>query len=139
MTKKWNVYDIQGKHLGVVSGDTECDALDAGMKQHATLVYVEKTTRQDDKLQQIYSERNACIIAAVKLALKAGLPAGRGTDPNAMSSEWAHVVYISLPGGQQVSYHISPDQVHLLEGLPTYPHEWDGTYLGRDADWCKYL
>lgn len=93
----------------------------------------------DDKLNQIYTERNNCIIAAVKFALAAGHNAGRGMcDNEGWPAEWRHVVYINLPDGKQVSYHIAPEQVHMLDGLPAYTGTWDGTYLGRDPAWANF-
>lgn len=99
--------------------------------------YIESLDDRVSKLVQIYTERNNCAIALVKAAIAAGWKAGRGTDPVAVES-WSNVVYIDLPNGKQVSYHISPDQAHLLEGLPAYDGQWDGTYVGRDPNWAGF-
>lgn len=107
----------------------------------STQAVIQTEAPEKTKLDQIYSERNACAIAAAKFAVAAGLNAGRGFDPRsdaAFDGGWGHVVYIDLPGGKQVSYHIHPDQVHLLEGLPEYVKKWDGTYLGRDPEWAGF-
>ena len=101
--------------------------------------YVEELVKQfEARLEQVYAERNCCAIALAKIASKCGLNAGRGMDDNENHDpEWRHVVYIEMPGGEQVSYHINPQQVHLLEGLPEYTKSWDGTYRGRDHDWSE--
>ncbi|MEU3455620.1 hypothetical protein ABZ671_18765 [Micromonospora sp. NPDC006766] len=59
-----------------------------------------------------YAHRNALIWAAVGLAHKVGVPAGVGYDP---TDPHPVVVYIELPGGGQVSWH-----------LPAHPAAWDG-------------
>ncbi|MBC9000465.1 hypothetical protein [Micromonospora aurantiaca (nom. illeg.)] len=60
-----------------------------------------------------YARRNALVWAALSLAHEVGLPAGVGHDP----ADEVHpvVVYIELPGGGQVSWH-----------LPAHPAAWDG-------------
>jgi len=87
-------------------------------------------------MEDVYSERNALAIAFAKAALSAGWAAGRGVDTSREPGDpWANVVYVSLPSGDQLSWHIAPDQVSLLDGLPFYPHNWDGTFLSRDPMW----
>jgi hypothetical protein len=88
-------------------------------------------------LNTIYAERNALAVAFCKAAVLLGWPAGRGTDSDhpEWGSEWRHVVYVELPGGQQVSWHIAPAQIDLLDGLPTYTGEWDGTFAAREQGW----
>lgn len=101
---------------------------------------LEKVSRDfDAKVQQLYTERNNCAIAAAKFAVMAGLKAGRGLDNNpAVGDEWRHIVYIDLPNGMQVSYHIAPANVPLLDGLPPYYGKWDGSFNGRREDWAGF-
>lgn len=100
--------------------------------------YIEALESYDNKLNDIYTQRNNCAIAFAKAAVAAGWKAGRGIDPKQFDESWAHVVYIDLPNGKQVSYHIAPEQVPLMDGLPQYDGEWDGTFLGRDTDWAGF-
>lgn len=89
-------------------------------------------------IDDVYAQRNELAIAFAKAALAAGWKAGRGTDPMA-DPEWANVVYVDLPDGRQVSWHISPDCAPLLDGLPQYTGEWDGTFVGRAKGWSKQI
>lgn len=92
------------------------------------------------RTQNAYSQRNALAVAFVKMALLQGWPAGRGIDGREENDmEWRHVVYVDLPSGDQVSWHMSPDDVKLLDGLPCYRGEWNGQWTAKDVDWIKLL
>lgn len=94
-----------------------------------------------DRLDHVYGERNALVVAFAKSAIVAGWGAGRGYDGDLSKEwtpEWRHVVYVDLPNGQQVSWHMSPGEICLLEGLPEYQGEWDGKYTARDKSWCNF-
>lgn len=94
----------------------------------------------EDKLNNAYSQRNALAVAFVKMALLLGWPAGRGIDGREENDmEWRHVVYVDLPNGDQVSWHMSPDDVNLLDGLPCYRGEWNGQWTAKAVDWVKLL
>jgi hypothetical protein len=94
----------------------------------------------DEKLNNAYSQRNALAVAFVKMALLQGWPAGRGLDGRIENDmEWRHVIYVDLPSGAQVSWHMSPDDVKLLDGLPCYREEWNGEWTAKDVDWIKLL
>ncbi len=85
-----------------------------------------------------YSQRNELAIAFAKMAILAGFNAGRGFDSDESKQwddEWRHVVYVDLPDGRQVSWHVSPDCVPLLEGLPQYDGKWDGSFVAREFGW----
>lgn len=92
-----------------------------------------------DRCNRAYSERAAAAVALARAAIALGWEAGIGTDTSAESVEWSRVLYVDTPNGQ-VSWHIAPDDQHLLEGLPEYPGEWNGTYLSREAGspWAKW-
>ena len=87
-------------------------------------------------IDDVYAQRNELTIAFAKAALAAGWKAGKSIDPMA-DPEWANVVYVDLPDGRQVSWHMSPDCVPLLDGLPQYAGTWDGTFIGRETGWSR--
>jgi len=98
---------------------------------------IEALNRAKDRA---YSQRNTLAVAAVKMALLLGWPAGQAIDSNEESEpEWRHVVYIQLPDGSQVSYHIAPDDLDLLHGIPGFSGQWDGSYLGTMAHWIDSI
>lgn len=80
---------------------------------------------------QVYTERAALAVAFAKMAIVNGWRAG---FKPAHPSEWA-TLYVDIPGGHQVSWHIAPNDEHLLGGLPLYSGEWDGKFTGRDPHW----
>lgn len=93
-----------------------------------------------DKLNGAYSQRNSLAVAFVKMALLQGWPAGRGVDGREENDmEWRHVVYVDLPNGAQVSWHMAPNDVKLLDGLPCYRGEWNGQWTAKEVDWIKLL
>lgn len=92
----------------------------------------------EDLLESVYSQRNELAVAFAKAALAAGWKAGRGMDPRA-TPDWGNVVYVDLPSGRQVSWHIAPRDVALLADLPQYDGVWDGTFLGRVSGWTKSM
>lgn len=81
-----------------------------------------------------YSQRNNAAVALVRMAVLLGWPAGRGLD----DKTGQHVVYLGLPNGEQVSYHMAPADVPLLDGLPEYAGEWDGKFTGTTA-WAEMV
>lgn len=91
-------------------------------------------------INDVYRQRNNLAIAFCKAALAAGWPAGRGVDDTKEpDDEWRHVVYVDLPSGDQVSWHMAPCAVHLLEGLPEYKGKWEGTFTARHKNWPSLL
>lgn len=93
----------------------------------------------EQRVNLAYRQRNDAAIALVKMALMLGWPAGWGIDNKADNDiEWRHVVYVDLPNGEQVSYHMSPEDVIHLEGLPTYRGTWDGKFTGTTT-WHSML
>ena len=90
-------------------------------------------------LDKVYTQRNELAVAFAKAALAAGWPAGRGFDPVEATDGWGHVVYVDLPDGSQVSWHIAPSEVHLLGGLPEYPGRWDGKFTGHTPGWSQRI
>lgn len=86
------------------------------------------------RVDTAYHQRNNAAVALVRMALLLGWPAGRGLDDKTDNDlAWRHVVYLDLPNGEQVSYHMAPADVPLLDGLPEYAGEWDGKFTGTTA------
>jgi len=87
-----------------------------------------------NRIERAYSERNFTAVLAVVLAIRLGLSAGKGIDDNEdWDDEWRNVVYINLPGGGQLSWHIAPGDLSLLDDIPLFEGGWDGTFVSRDA------
>lgn len=95
-----------------------------------------------DQLQTVYSQRNELAVAFALAAIEAGWKAGRGFDQKIADHGdmpgWGHVVYVDTPGGQ-VSWHIAPSDAYLLDSLPPYDGEWDGTFKARNPGWSGYI
>lgn len=91
----------------------------------------------NERLNRAYRERNIAVIALAKMAILAGYNAGKGKDQNDIEEKWNNVVYIDLPNGKQISFHIAPDEVGFLKDIPEYNGEWDGTFLGRDGEYLE--
>lgn len=94
-----------------------------------------------DRLDAVYHERNQLAIALARLVLihddlKFSDLAGYGFDP----ATGRAVVYVTLPSGAQVSWHMSDRitrdwQVNGCTSLPTFSGKWDGTFVGREENW----
>lgn len=87
-----------------------------------------------------YAQRNALVVAFAHMALAMGWEAGRGIDKDPTKDwddDWRHVVYVDLPNGEQVSWHIAPTEVYLLDSLPKYQGEWNGKFTARDLNWVE--
>lgn len=86
------------------------------------------------RVDTAYHQRNNAAVALVRMALLLGWPAGRGLDDKTDNDlAWRHVVYLDLPNGEHVSYHMAPADVPLLDGLPEYAGKWDGKFTGTTA------
>lgn len=93
-----------------------------------------------DRLNRAYTERNSAVIGMALMAIAAGYKAGYGIDHDwekkGWMIEWATVVYIDLPGGKQVSFHMAPEEAGAAQKLlPVYEGEWDGGFLSRVPLW----
>lgn len=96
-------------------------------------------SKEATKLNNIYSERNRLAIAFVRMAVELGWNAGCGMDEGKeWELEWCHVLYVDLPDGRQVSWHMSPEEIPLLKDIPKYNGKWDGSYHARSGDWCAF-
>lgn len=98
----------------------------------------DSTQDHDERLKRAYSERTACAVAMARFALMCGFKAGVGKDSNLdWDDDWRVVLYVETPAGQ-VSWHIAPHDQHMLDGLPAYEGQWDGTFRSRDGSFCKW-
>lgn len=87
-----------------------------------------------------YEQRNTLAVGLVKMALLLGWPAGRGVDGRTdQPLEWRQVVYVQLPNGEQVSWHIAPAEQDLLLDLPEFTGAWDGKFTGTESAWVDGL
>lgn len=94
---------------------------------------------EKERVRRAYGQRANLAVAFAKLAAQNGWPVGRGIDGKTENDmAWRHVLYVDLPGGEQVSYHFAPEDLRLLDGLPTYRGAWDGQYTGT-GEWHKLL
>jgi hypothetical protein len=124
--------------------DEEAEAaieqLDAAVSGYEPTAAPAPAQGSDERLNRAYSERNALAVAFARMAGAAGWRAGRAIDADfskGWDDDWRHVVYVDVPGVGQVSWHMAPTDVPLLEGLPIYAGEWDGTFLARRTSWCR--
>lgn len=84
----------------------------------------------------VYSQRATLAVALAWMTIRAGGKAGRGRDSDQQSG-FCDVIYIETPDGDQLSYHFSPTDAHMLDGLPDYAEGWDELYTGRESWWLK--
>jgi len=116
-------------------GECECSLYAQGYNPYAW-----QNADRHNELNRVYSERNYAAILAVKLALKLGYKVGQGIDDNKnWNIEWRHVVYIDLPCGTQLSWHMSPKEVCLLDTLPQYTGKWDGKWSAKTYDFISEM
>jgi hypothetical protein len=91
----------------------------------------------EERTQRAYTERTIVAVALAKFALSQGFKAGTGLDDNIeWDDDWRVVLYVNTPAGQ-MSWHIAPDDQHMLEGLPAYDGKWDGKFSGRDPEFVE--
>lgn len=95
------------------------------------------------QIEDVYTQRNTLAIAFADLATKLGWPAGWGTDElsEGWDKSWKRVVYVQLPSGKQLSWHMNPaTEAWAHSVLRKYDGQWDGTFHGREApDWLGLL
>lgn len=89
------------------------------------------------RINRAYSERAYCAAALARMALANGYKAGTGLDSSENDPEWRVVLYVDTPNGQ-VSWHVSPNDQWVLEGLPEYGAEWDGTFKSREGKFAVW-
>lgn len=91
----------------------------------------------DARTQLAYTERTIAAVLLAKAALAAGGKAGVGKDDNEdWDDEWRVVLYVDTPAGQ-FSWHIAPNDQHMLEDIPAYGGKWDGTFNSKNPESVK--
>lgn len=95
-----------------------------------------------DRLARVYAERNSLAVAFVRMANAAGWQAGRAIDHDPykkLSDDWRHMLCVQLPGGELLQWHVAPNFVPMLEGLPEYTGPLDGQPIARHINWPDLL
>ena len=91
----------------------------------------------ETRLNTAYSQRAIAAIALAHTVLQHGGTAGVGQDDREDQPDaWRVVLYVDTQAGQ-LSWHISPEDQPMLQGLPKYLRAWDGTYNSSDTDFYK--
>ena len=111
--------------------DPSCEDLDITLRRHLRTLILECKAQEELAKNGVYSQRNALAILA---AFYAGNKGGWGEDPDHhdWDRSWKTVVFIELPNGEQISYHMGPLERDFAERiLPMYRKSWDGTRLGE--------
>lgn len=103
--------------------------------------HIEAEQKKEARADIAYADRNRLAIAFAKAAVCAGWEAGYAMDADKphWDEEWRHVVYVSLPTGEQVSWHMSPTEAPLARELPHYAKPWNGEFLGRTMYWPSLI
>lgn len=96
------------------------------------------------RMERAYNERNALAIAFTRAACMLGWNAGVGIDETKLEwdDNWRYVLYVDLPNGKQVSWHLNPTAADVLvnnvNDLSLYTGKWSGDFHGRDPKWCAF-
>jgi len=88
-------------------------------------------------IEDVYNQRNQAAIAFAKLAgTFAWCKVGTGLDS---VSPMSKVLYVELPTGEQLSWHLTEEQYAQVEHFPVFEGKFDGTHLARDTDWADLV
>lgn len=128
-----HVWDLTVKQRQETQARAEADGALAARVSQAISSPGTKTSAsgKDHSTDAVYRERNLLAIALARLALHKGWEAGYTRKDGEQA-----VVYVNLPGNQQVSWHMDYELTNLMaRWLPQYPREWDGQFLARNPRW----
>jgi hypothetical protein len=116
--------DLLGDLAGVRAALAEAKALN---EDHVrTIAKLSATAPFQHQTDDAYEQRNRLVAALARLVLATGGRAGlRATAIDGWDAEWHNCCWIELPTGQ-ASWHFRDRELHLFEGLPNYPEDWDG-------------
>lgn len=89
------------------------------------------------RIERAYTERSYATAALARMALRAGYDAGTGVDDTPGMEGFSTILYVDTPAGQ-VSWHYKDDDLWLLEGLPSYDKDWDGTSRSKDGSFAVW-
>lgn len=96
-----------------------------------------KLAEQTERTNVAYSQRAIAAVAFAHTVISLGGTAGVGRDNREdQPDNWRVVLYVDTPAGQ-LSWHISPADQPMLEGLPEYTKPWDETYNSSNANFYK--
>ena len=77
----------------------------------------------------IYHERNLCVAALARLAIRCGYKSGLGKhehkEGESWDLDWENIVFVELPTGQ-VSWHIHEKELKHFRFLGEHVRGWDG-------------
>ncbi len=111
------------------------DRVDDVLGENAVLSI--KLAEQTEATNQAYTQRAIAAIAFARTVLANGGSAGIGVDGREdQPSNWRVVLYVDTPAGQ-LSWHIAPSDQYMLEGIPKYEKQWDGTFNSSNTDFYK--
>lgn len=105
--------------------------LDPKSLSPAELLLTARTMEVDLLRQQkddAYSERNKLVALVAHFTLSIGglaWLAQHPDDPN-WDSDWRTIVFVVLPNGSQLTWHIHDSERELFDFLPDGPNTWDG-------------
>jgi hypothetical protein len=90
-----------------------------------------------ETIEVVYNQRNQAAIAFAKLALGvAGFTVGTGLDA---ASPMSKVLYVELPTGEQLSWHLTEEQYAQVYYFPAFEAGFDGTHLARNPYWADLV
>lgn len=99
--------------------------------------YKDEALTAKARLNTAYSQRAIVAVTLAHTVLSYGGRAGIGRDDREDQPDaWRVVLYVDTHAGQ-LSWHISPDDQPMLEGLPIYGGKWDGTWNSSNVDFYK--
>jgi hypothetical protein len=125
-----NLYDDMVESIDAL--DTLVDNLQDRVDSLSDELY-----HQKNRTNTAYTQRTIAAVAFAHTVLSLGGSAGVGLDSREdQPAEWRVVLYIDTTAGQ-MSWHISPEDQHMLEGLPKYNATWDGVYNSADLNFYK--
>lgn len=97
---------------------------------HAIVTLEEEVNDMRKRKDSAYKERDMVLALAVDALAGHGLLAVLGRHPDsdpAWENDWRNIVYIELPNGEQLSWHIHDSELHWFSRLEKRPdYVWDG-------------
>lgn len=141
-------YDAIQDHLDAMYSDLN-DEIDEKEKQihvleqrvdrilEDAMVVSVQLAEQKEAVNRAYTQRAIVAVAFAHTVLQYGGKAGVGQDDREdQPKAWRVVLYVDTPAGQ-LSWHIAPNDQHMLEGIPEYDGTWDGKWNSADPDFYK--
>lgn len=130
---------LDSLHDKCKDGEARADKLDDDIEEarNEASFYKDEALTAKARLNTAYSQRAIVAVTLAHTVLSYGGRAGIGRDDREDQPDaWRVVLYVDTHAGQ-LSWHISPDDQPMLEGLPIYGGKWDGTYNSSNVDFYK--